>query len=247
MPRKLPGLERIDRRSVLKGLGASAIGIGGATGVASAHHVQELQSLNGVPGEVVAGESFSFTVDWLSGHGGEACFVAAIGKDGSWIQVGRKRDQADGGFRSDESTTMQADIPESARGTYTFRVSATEWRYGGRCPDAGETANSGANYVQHIDRDLEVLPPVDVQDVEFKGCGQVWVAFDDFPVDSTSAQVNVGGDWNAITINESDLTKIPGHYGHDTPVFKYSGNGKLVGFRIVGEEYTNTHRCAKNV
>lgn len=236
----------IGRRTVLKGLGASAIGIGG-TGLASAHHVQDLRGLEGVPSEVRAGESFSFDVLWESGHGGEACFVAAIGQDGNWTQVGQQRDTADGGVNSDERTSMTADIPEEAQGTYTFRLSATEWATRGRCPDPGETADNGAYYVRHIDRDLEVRPAVEVQDVSFRGCGQVWVAFETPPEEPIDAEVNIDGEWNSITISPDDLTTIPGQYG-DTPVFRYRARGgKLVGIRVAGEQYDNDNRCAQNV
>ena len=151
----------VDRRTVLKGVGAGAVSVGGLSGVASGHHPQELQGLSGVPSQVHAGESFSFTVDWASGHGGEACFVAAIGRDGNWREVARKRDQAEGGIGSDESTTMQANIPDDAQGTYTFRVSATEWATRGHCPDSGETAENGRYYVLHLDRELEVIACVE--------------------------------------------------------------------------------------
>ena len=98
-------------------------------------------------------------------------------------------------------------------------------------------------------KDAYTCPTVEVEDISFRGCSEVWIAFDAFPVDSTTAEVNIDGNWQTITIYKSDLTKIPGQYGHDTPVFKYKvGEGeKLIGVKIAGVTEGNDHPCAKNV
>lgn len=243
----------IGRRTVLKGAGISAIALVGASGSASAHHVAEFRDLEDIPATVIAGESFTFTMLWTSGHGGEACFVAAIGKgDGDWIEIGRETDTA--GYLEDKETTMEATVPEDTEaGDYTLRVSATEWAGGVNdeddCPVPGETEESGRFYVEHMDTTVEIEPPVKVEDVSFRGCGQMRVAFKEFPVDETDAEINMGGTWEPVTIGEDDLTTIPGQYGRDTPVYRHTvdGNGKLIGFRIVGNEYENDNRCAQNV
>lgn len=238
----------IDRRTVLKGLGVGAVGIGGATGTASAHHVQEMGGIDDVPSEVIAGEPFTFTVLWTSGHGSEACFVAAISTDGdNWTEIGRTTDTADS-YRQDVETEIEATVPQDTpAGEYMLRVSATEAI--NHCPNPGETGEDGRFYVRATDISIPILPPVEVEDIEFKGCSEVWVAFADFPVDSTEGEVNVDGSWHSITIDKDELTKIPGQYGHDTPVFKYDvdGNNKLIGMRVAGEETMNDHRCAQNV
>lgn len=237
-----------NRRTILKTIGG--IGALGAAGVASAHHVADLK-IEGCPSEdVVAGNSFDVKVHFKSGHGSEACFIGAISKDGSnWTQVA-KSVQKNLTLGEHRHFQLTATIPEDTDpGDYTYRVSATERPVPGQfCPKPGETS-ARRSFVKHDDCQISIVPPVEVQDVQFKGCSEVWVAFDKFPVDSITAQVNINGNWQTITINKSELTKIPGHYGHDTPVFKYSvsGNDKLVGLRIVGTTYTNDHRCAQNV
>lgn len=194
---------------------------------------------------VVAGEPFSFKVHWQSGHGSDACFISAVDASG-WTQCG-KDTQSALSVGEHRHFTMSSTVPRSiGSGTYTFRVSASEAYH--RCPHPGE-----CNYpIKCADAPdggtIEVRPPVEVADVSFRGCSEVWVAFDAFPVDSVAAQVNINGNWQGITISKGDLTKIPGQYG-DKPVFKYSvsGGDKLVGLKIVGDTYTNTNNCAKNV
>lgn len=248
--------EGIERRTVLKGLGVGAIGAGGAVGVASAHHVADLAVECDNPDDfpqtaVMAGESFDAKVHFQSGHGTEACFVAAISNDGgsTWTKVGENV-QSGLGLGDHVHFNLTSDIPQDTEGgDYTWRVSATERPVPGQfCPHPGED-DSERSFVKWHDCALEILPPVEVQEVEFKGCSEVWVAFERFPVEEIDAAVNINGNWNSITIRESDLTKIPGQYGHDTPVYKHSvDNGdKLVGFRIVGDQYDNDHRCAENV
>lgn len=239
---------RAVRRTVLKGLGVGLVGFGGALGVASAHHVAEMRGLNDLPSEVIAGEPFTFDILWTSGHGAEACFVAAISSDGSnWTEIGRTTDTASSAGQ-DVSTEIQATVPLGTEaGEYTLRVSATEAI--DHCPDPGETGESGRFYVRATDVTIPITPAVEVKDVQFKGCSEIWIAFKKFPVASTEAAVNINGNWETITISKSELEKIPGHYGHDTPVYKHKvdGNDKLVGLRLTGGEWTNDHRCAKNV
>lgn len=247
------GGRRIDRRTILKGVGASAVGIGASTGLASAHHVADLaidDEGEGCPDEVIAGESFEMKVHFQSGHGTEACFVTAISADGDdWTKVGEDV-QSNLSLGEHRHFRMESTVPQGVSGgTYTLRLSATERPVPGQfCPHPGET-DASRHFVKYDDCAIDVLPPVEVADVEFKGCSEVWSAFDAFPVDETDAAVNVDGTWNDITIEEDDLTNIPGQYGHDTPVYKHSvdDGDKLVGFRIVGESYENGHRCAENV
>lgn len=233
----------IDRRTVLKGAGVSAIGLAGISGTATAHHPRDVQ-IDDCPESVVAGEEFTFDVTWQAGHPSyaEACFRAWVNDDG-WELVGETTET---GLSTGDTRTfeMTATVPETTeRGTYTLRVNASEAYY--RCPNPGECGYP----ILCDDCEIEVLPPVEVADVSFRGCGQVWVAFDDFPVDETDAEVNIGGTWESITISEDNLTTIPGQYGRDTPVYRHTvdGNGKLIGFRIVGDEYENDNRCAQNV
>lgn len=152
MPERTNG--QLDRRTVLKGIGIGAVGIGGAVGAVSAHHVQELRGLEGIPGTVAAGESFSFTVLWTSGHGGQACFVAAIGTgDGNWTEIGRATDTASEVDEKKE-TQVQATIPEDTEpGEYMLRVSATEEE---SCPTPGETGETGRFFVEAVDTNIEI-------------------------------------------------------------------------------------------
>ncbi|QLD90506.1 hypothetical protein HWV07_16270 [Natronomonas salina] len=250
------GRKRIDRRTILKGVGASAVTVGASSGLASAHHVADLaidDEGEGCPDEVIAGESFEIKVHFQSGHGTEACFVTAISPDGNeWTKVGEER-QSNLSLGEHRHFQMESTVPEnSSGGMYTLRLSATERPVspGPFCPHPGETDTShGRSFVKYDDCAIEVLPPVEVDDVEFKGCSEVWSAFEEFPVDETDAEVNVDGTWEEITIEKDELTKIPGQYGHDTPVYKHSVDAgqKLVGFRIVGDSYENDHRCAENV
>lgn len=240
---------------MLKGLGVGTVGIVGATSTASAHHVADLavecDNSDEYPQDpVMAGKSFDATVHFQSGHGTEACFVAAISNDGgsTWTKVGENI-QSNLGLGDHVHFELTSNIPQDTEGgDYTWRVSATEKPVPGQfCPHPGED-DSERYFVKWHDCELAILPPVEIEDVEFKGCGQVWVAFERFPVEEIDAEVNIDGSWNSITIHETDLTKIPGQYG-DSPLFKYSGDngGKLVGLRIVGDQYDNDHRCAENV
>lgn len=244
--------KRIDRRTVLKGIGIGAIGVGGTAGVSSAHHVADLEARCGtMPSSVVAGESFGTDVWFESGHGTRACFVAAVSKDGSnWTQVGQEW-QDNLTLGEERTFTLTSSIPQGLEsGDYTWRVSATELPVGRGpdCPEPGET-DASRHFIRYDDcPGLEIRPPVEVHDVSFRGCSEVWVAFDSFPVSSTSAQVNVNGSWRSITISQGDLTRIPGQYG-DRDVFKYSvsGGDKIGGLRIVGSQYDNGNRCAQNI
>lgn len=126
----------MDRRTVLKGIGLGAAGVGGAVGVASAHHVQDLDmEPKSVTAEV--GDSVTFTVHWQSGHAAEACFVFAI-EDGSggWIQLAQHSATASQ-VGEHKHFDIAVAIPELAPGTYTLRVSASEAYH--RCPNPGET------------------------------------------------------------------------------------------------------------
>lgn len=236
---------RIDRRTVLKGIGAGTATIAGTSGVASAHHVQDI-TIEDVPDTVVAGESFECKVHWQSGHGSSACFISAIDHE-NWTQCGKEKQTALS-VGEHRHFQLESTVPQSTDpGTYTFRVSASEAYH--RCPHPGECRYPIKCAEAPDGGTVEVIPPVEVQDVQFKGCSEIWIAFDAFPVDSTTARVNVDGNWRRVTVRKSDLTKIPGHYGHDTPVFKYKADRgeKLVGVKIADTERTNDHRCAENV
>lgn len=135
MPKRLRKLEGVDRRTVLKVAGVGAAGLGGLSGSASAHHVQDLEI---EPEEVTAeiGESVTFEVHWQSGHAGEACFVFAIEDgDGGWIKLEEHSETAEevGEHKHFDVTVT---IPELDPGTYTLRVSASEAYH--RCPEPGE-------------------------------------------------------------------------------------------------------------
>jgi hypothetical protein len=91
---------------------------------------------------------------------------------------------------------------------------------------------------------------IEVFDVNFRGCSEAWIVFDDFsgPVNA-SVHTSIGH--FDIEITESDLTKIPGQYG-DMDLYKvknsaFGSNVKLLYIMIDGETYTNTNRCAQNV
>lgn len=135
MPGDFPVKDQVDRRTVLKVAGASAVGIGGLSSVASAHHVEDLAM---EPDEVTAeiGESVTFEVHWQSGHAAEACFVLAI-EDGTggWIKLAEHSESASqvGEHKHFDITVT---IPELEPGTYTLRVSASEAYH--RCPKPGE-------------------------------------------------------------------------------------------------------------
>lgn len=233
-----------NRRTVLKGLGIGVVGVGGATGITSAHHVQDIV-IEDVPDTVVAGEPFSCKVHWRSGHGASACFISAVNYSG-WTQCG-KDTQTAASVGEHRHFQLSSTVPRSIEpDTYTFRVSASEAYY--RCPEPGECGFPILCADAPDGGTVEVIPPVKVADVSFRGCSELWVAFEKFPVDSTTVQVNVNGNWDRVTIKKAELTKIPGQYG-DRPVFKYSvsGNDKVVGLRIVGERYMNDNRCAQNI
>ena len=135
MPRENPERGGIDRRSIVKLAGAGAVGIGGFTGLGSAHHVQDLAM---EPEEVTAeiGDAVTFEVHWQSGHAAEACFVFAI-EDGAggWIKLADHSETASevGEHKHFDITVT---VPELDPGTYTLRVSASEAYH--RCPNPGE-------------------------------------------------------------------------------------------------------------
>lgn len=135
MPEKPSRLKEVDRRTIIKATGASAVAVTGLSGVSSAHHVQDLKM---EPAEVTAeiGESVTFEVHWQSGHAAEACFVFAIEDgDGGWIKLAEHSETATevGEHKHfDQAVT----IPELSPDTYTLRVSASEAYH--RCPNPGE-------------------------------------------------------------------------------------------------------------
>lgn len=59
MSRKDKEFDGIDRRDVLKGLGASTVGLGAGAGLASAHHPEDVQ-IDNCPETVGWGERCSF-------------------------------------------------------------------------------------------------------------------------------------------------------------------------------------------
>lgn len=135
MVRRSANQTGVDRRTVLKGVGVSVVGIGGLSSVASAHHVQDLSM---EPESVTAeiGESVTFEVHWQSGHAAEACFVFAI-EDGSgeWIKLAEHSEQASS-VGEHKHFNQTVTVPELNPGTYTLRVSASEAYH--RCPNPGE-------------------------------------------------------------------------------------------------------------
>lgn len=160
---------RIDRRKVLKGIGAGVVSVAGVSGVASAHHVADLAVECGNPEDfpqdpILAGQSFDARVHFQSGHGSEACFVAAISNDGgsTWTKVG---ENIQSGLSLGEHVHFQltSDIPLDADGgTYTWRVSATERPVPGQfCPHPGED-DSERSFVRWHDCEIEIVPPLEV-------------------------------------------------------------------------------------
>lgn len=132
--------EKIDRRTILKGLGAGTVSLGGASGVASAHHPGDVQV--DCPGTVEAGEEFTVDVTWEAGHseGAKACFRAWMSTDDTnWKKVGETKKS---GLATGETLTFEmtgkADVTACQAGkTYTLLVNGSEAL--GRCPNPGET------------------------------------------------------------------------------------------------------------
>ncbi|MFB6300241.1 MAG: PKD domain-containing protein [Halobacteriales archaeon] len=153
----------INRRRVLEVIGAGAIGIAGATGVSSAHHVADLAVECNNPDDfpqdpVEVGESFDAKVHFQSGHGSEACFVAAISNDGgnTWTKVG---ENIQSGLNVGQHVHFQltSDIPADIEcGDYIWRVSATERPVPGQfCPHPGED-DSERSFVKWHDCNITI-------------------------------------------------------------------------------------------
>lgn len=138
MVRELTNQKGVDRRTVLKGVGVGAVGIGATTGLASAHHPADI-GVDNCPGTVTVGEEFTFDVTWEAGHASNAsaCFRAWISSDGSnWEEVGKTTET---GLNTGETRTftMTGVVDETTEaGTYTLRVNASEAYH--RCPNPGE-------------------------------------------------------------------------------------------------------------
>ena len=163
-----------------------------------------------------------------------------------WAWAGSQTDGGAwrGGLGCDFEVTIDPAFNEAAEKDPLTPGSIDEWHFLSR--DASDP-----------DRiDLDLSEPVTIRcggcvrvgEVQFKGCSEVWITFENFQGETNDIQVNVDGSWETVTVHEDDLTTIPGQFGHDTPVFKYpvDDGEKLLGVRVGGDEYTNHHRCAQN-
>lgn len=127
-----------ERRTVLRQFGGlCAVGgaIAGGMGTAKAHHVEDID-LKPEAVTMTPGESRTFSLDWVSGHGADACFVFAINVDGEWVEIDRAERSAEsaGDHRHfDKELTLPTGLQP---GKYTLRVSASEAL--SRCPHPGE-------------------------------------------------------------------------------------------------------------
>lgn len=87
--------------------------------------------------------------------------------------------------------------------------------------------------------------------VDFKGCSEVWIIFQDPSILPKDATIEIGDSQSTqgttVTITEPDLESV-GLY--DDPLFKYpveSGDDKIVAVSVDGSSFVqNPNRCAQN-
>lgn len=205
MARKESEFGDIDRRDVLKGVGAGAVGIGASTGLANAHHPGDVQ-VGDCPETIKSGEEFTVDVTWEGGHAAsaEACFRAWLSDDETnWEKVGEttKTDLGVGETETFEMTA-RADVTACRSGkTYTLRVNASEAYH--RCPKPGECGFP----ILCDDCQIEIEAPSDVtwinKEMTFDDCQdakdylEAGNLLGNYPEESNQPMTSVGG------INES--------------------------------------------
>jgi hypothetical protein len=91
---------------------------------------------------------------------------------------------------------------------------------------------------------------VDVDTVDFRGCGQVRIVFDDFGTgDSAFVSVNTTSGVQNVAVDEEDTATIRGQYGNN-PLFRFtsdmagSSDAKILAVTVDGQTYTNQNNCA---
>ena len=81
-----------------------------------------------------------------------------------------------------------------------------------------------------------------VDDIEFKGCGEVWVVFEDVFDVSFSFLVETTAGRQHASLTAGDLETVPGQFG-DRPLFKWSGHGKILRVETSDDVIDNPNDC----
>jgi hypothetical protein len=85
----------------------------------------------------------------------------------------------------------------------------------------------------------------EVTGVEFKGCGQAWIVFEEPFEGSSEAAVETTAGWERVEISGDDLRRVPGQFG-DRPLYKWRARGpeKILAARTPGGRVENDNACA---
>ena len=83
-----------------------------------------------------------------------------------------------------------------------------------------------------------------VADVEFNGCGEVWLVFEDSFEGTTTVQVETTAGQPEVEVAGSALQLVPGQFGR-RPLFRWRGRGKVLGVELGdGTRVRNPNDCA---